>query len=210
MDIKNITFLLQKVREKCDYKYVGVEDLYLLVSLANYELTDVNKDLTWYLNSQLVYDPEEYNFIIPWKKRIEYLIRLNLLETPYGSFYRTSKEGQIIIEPSKLKVTEKFTKEIYIKNELKESLFELLLEQWGDEVFYGELYPSNLITNKNKEKNLETTEDLINLFWKKVNYGNSESVKIFFSNAKKLKEKYPALTLIKLIKEYEYLKKNIK
>ncbi len=210
MDILKIVEVLKKIREKIGFNYVGVDDLFILASLVHYEDEEVNKNLTWYFNSQLVYDPEGCKYIIPWKSRIEYLMKVGLLEKS-DAFYRTTKEGNIIIEPSKLTPSKLFIEEIYVEKTLKESLFDVLsADVWGDQFFMENTFPNNTIPTSLRTKGFTTPEDLINLFWKKVNFGDKNAVEVFFNNAKKYKEKYPTYSLSRFILEYEYLIKNLK
>ena len=166
--------MLKKVSESCEDKHILVEDLFLLLSIhARGEAAndvDLHKDLDWYYKSLRFYDAEsEDAVLVPWSKRIDYLMSLGLLECPYGSYIKIDKKGRKEIQILKLEVTEKFRKGILTGQSSKDKLWEFLLSDtvWGEFCYFeGKEFPNRIPSREYRKLGISTTEDVKNLFWK--------------------------------------------
>ena len=217
MNLVETLQLLRKVSENCEEKVITVEDLFFLLAIAtrteNPHDIELNKQLGWYFKSLMFYDVNgKHEVLIPWATRVEYLIDLGLLEAPYGEWVKINKQGRKEIQILKLEVTEKFRKGILTGKSSKEKLWEYLLSDvWGEELYVeGKEFSNRLPAKEYHKLGFRTEEDVMNLFWKLCDAGNTIAVSNFFNNTIEYKEEFGTdRILIRYLLEYKSLQKRL-
>jgi hypothetical protein len=217
MNLGDTLVLLKRVSEACDQKVITCDDLFLLLSInqrteAPHDI-ELNKQLGWYFKSLMFYDVNGKNeILIPWATRVEYLIDLGLLCAPYGEYIKINKQGRKEIQILKLEVTEKFRKGILTGKSSKEKLWEYLLSDvWGEELYVeGKEFSNRLPAKEYHKLGFRTEEDVMNLFWKLCDAGNTIGVSSFFNNTIEYKEEFGTdRILIRYLLEYKSLQKRL-
>lgn len=217
MHLGDTLVLLKRVSEACNESVITVEDLFLLLSInsrtENPHDIELNKSLGWYFKSLMFYDVNGNNeTLIPWATRVEYLIELGLLSAPYGEYVKINKQGRKEIQILKLEVTEKFRKGILTGKSSKDKLWEYLLSDvWGEELYVeGREFSNRLPAKEYHRLGFRTEEDVMNLFWKLCDNGNTLAVSEFFNNTLQYKEEFGTdRILIRYLLEYKSLQKRL-
>ena len=205
--------LLRKISEVCRYP-VMVEDLFFLLAVhaRNSDALDaeLQHEIKYYFLQFQFYDASSDNpTIISWIKRAEYLMKIGLLEAPFGNWIK-EKDGFRTIDILKLEVTEKFKQECIIDSARKEILFEYFLEKMGGEFNYvnGVPYANRLPSKEYWKFNLRTEQDLIDYFWKICGNGDKSTIKEVFEVVDKYQEKMgDNRSLTRFLTEYSTIKK---
>lgn len=217
MNLGDTLVLLKKVSEACEDKVISVEDLFLLLAIhsrteSSHDI-ELNKSLAWYYKSLMFYDNGgENETLIPWATRVEYLISLGLLEAPYGEYIKINKQGRKEVQILKLEVTTKFRRGILTGKSSKEKLWEYLLSDvWGEELYVdGKEFTNRLPAKDYHKLGFRTEEDVMNLFWKICDNGNTLAVSKFFNNTIEYKENFGVdRILIRYLLEYNTLQKRL-
>ena len=209
--------LLRKISEVCS-EPIMIEDLFLLLSIYHRNESNLDVELQheikyYYLQFQF-YDASSDNpTLISWVKRVEYLMKLNLLEAPYGEWKKV-KSGFVSVDILKLEVTNKFKKDILAKSESKRTLWEYLLSDdvWGEELYVnGEEYSNRIPAKEYHKMGYRSEEHVMDLLWKLCDYGNTIAIKKFFTTTMEYKEEFGVdRILIRYLLEYHSLEKRLK
>ena len=184
--------LLKKINENIK-EPIMVEDLFLLMCIysRNEYQTEKNlhQDIKWYYSCFQMYDPIGDNpILIKWTERIDFLIKIDLLQAPYGKWWEINKNGYKSIDILKLEVTDKFTKQCLISN--KDAVWDYFVEEYGGEYFYvnNTPYPNRLPSKDMWVMGIKTEEDLKSLFWKLAHNGTQVGIKDVFDTMYQYKE----------------------
>ena len=204
--------LLRKISEVCS-KPIMIEDLFLLLSIYHRNESNLDVELQheikyYYLQFQFYDASSDSPTLISWVKRVEYLMKLNLLEAPYGEWKKV-KSGFVSVDILKLNVTEKFVRECLIDSSKTEIVWNYFCETFGEWNYVGdEKFPNRLPSRDFWKLGIRSEEDLKNLFWKICNSGSKTGVAEVFDTL----EKYRNIlndnrSLTRFLTEYSTIKK---
>lgn len=204
--------LLKKINTSSD-TVLMVEDLFLLMSIharTEYPLEkELHQDIKWYYKNFRMYDNMgEVPMIIPWSKRIEYLMRIGMLDAPYGEWVKIDQHGFKEIDLLKLEVTEKFKKECLVDVSKKDQLWEYFLDEYGHYFYIGDNRFSNRLPPKEvRDAGVRNEEAMKDLFWKHTGNGTRTGIAEVFDTFYKYKE-HPELQRLlgRFLLDYQSIK----
>lgn len=208
--------LLRKISEVCS-EPIMIEDLFLLLSIYHRNESNLDVELQheikyYYLQFQFYDASSDSPTLISWVKRVEYLMKLGLLEAPYNNWIK-EKNGYKVLDILKLEVTSKFVQECLVDSAKKDVVWNFAIEEWGGEWNYvnGEKFPNRIPSRDYWKLGLRTEENLRDLFWKIAESGSKTGIIEIFETMKAYKEYInDGRSLTRFLTEYDTIKKILK